>query len=152
MWGIDTVGLNLVASGMAAREETRNLSPVRILVVDDSQLMRRCLRTVLEQHTPWKVCGEASNGREAVEKAQQANPDVIVLDLQMPVMNGLDAAKEIRRKSPEVPILMVSLHMSSQLADQAKRAGIRGTCDKGNIGCVVEGIDALLHDGTYYRN
>jgi DNA-binding NarL/FixJ family response regulator len=124
--------------------------PVRILVVDDSQLMRRCLRTLLEQQDSWKVCGEAADGREAIETAQKAVPDVIVLDFQMPVMNGLDAAKEIRRRLPKVPILMVTLHMSPQLEDQARRIGIRGACDKGNINCVVEGIDALLHHGTYY--
>jgi DNA-binding NarL/FixJ family response regulator len=127
-------------------------SSVRILVVDDSQMMRRCLRTLLEQHDSWRVCSEASNGREAIQKAQQADPDVIVLDFQMPEMNGLDAAKEIRRRSPEIPILMLTLHMSPQLAEQAKRIGIRGACDKGNIHCVVEGVDTLLHHGTYYRN
>lgn len=130
-----------------ARQET---TPVRILVVDDSLLMRRCLRTLLEQQDSWKVCCEAANGLEAIERAKQAAPDVIVLDFQMPEMNGLDAAKEIRRQSPEVPILMVTLHMSPQLEDQAKRAGIRGACDKGNIQCVVEGVDTLLHHGTYY--
>ena len=130
-----------------ARPET---TPVRILVVDDSQLMRRCLRTLLEQQHSWKVCCEASNGLEAIERAKQAAPDVIVLDFQMPEMNGLDAAREIRRQSPEVPILMVTLHMSPQLEDQAKRIGIRGACDKGNIQCVVEGVDTLLHHGTYY--
>jgi DNA-binding NarL/FixJ family response regulator len=130
-----------------ARQET---TPVRILVVDDSQLMRRCLRTLLEQRDAWKVCCEASNGKEAIEKAKQASPDVIVLDFQMPEMNGLDAAKEIRRQSPEVPILMVTLHVSPQLEDQAKRVGIRGACNKGNIQCVVDGVDTLLHHGTYY--
>jgi DNA-binding NarL/FixJ family response regulator len=77
---------------------------------------------------------------------------VIVLDFQMPEMNGLDAAKEIRRRSPDVPILMVTLHMSRQLADQARRIGIRGACDKGDMRCVVQGVDTLLHQGTYYRN
>jgi DNA-binding NarL/FixJ family response regulator len=137
---------------MPVLEEGRKTSSVRILVVDDSQLMRRCLRTLLEQHDSWRVCCEATNGREAVQKAQEATPDVIVLDFQMPGMNGLDAAKEIRRRSPQVPILMVTLHMSPQLADQAKKIGIGGACDKGNIHCVVEGVDALLHHRTYYRN
>ncbi len=135
---------------MPVCEERHDTTPVRILVVDDSQLMRRCLRTLLEQQDSWKVCSEASNGREAIEKVQQAAPDVIVLDFQMPKMNGLDAAIEIRKKSPEIPILMVTLHMSPQLEDQAKRIGIRGACDKGNINCVVEGVDTLLHQGTYY--
>ena len=135
---------------MAICSHDRETTPVRILLVDDSQLMRRCLRTLLEQQDRWKVCGEASNGQEAIERAQQAEPDVIVLDFQMPKMNGLDAAREIRRRSPKIPILMVTLHMSPQLEDQAKKIGIRGACDKGNINCVVEGVDALLHQGTYY--
>ena len=135
---------------MAVWDARQATTSVRILVVDDSQLMRRCLRTLLEQQDSWKVCCEASNGLEAIERAKQAAPDVIVLDFQMPEMNGLDAAREIRRQSPEVPILMVTLHMSPQLEDQAKRVGIRGACDKGNIQCVIEGVDTLLHHGTYY--
>jgi DNA-binding NarL/FixJ family response regulator len=135
---------------MAVWDARRKTTPVRILVVDDSLLMRRCLRTLLERQDSWKVCGEASNGKEAIERAQQAAPDVIVLDFQMPEMNGLDAAKEIRRQSPEVPILMVTLHMSPQLEDQARRVGIRGACDKGDVQCVVEGVETLLHHGTYY--
>src|ERR1700676_5185573 len=142
----------LVLLDMPVLDATRKASSARILVVDDSQLMRRCLRTLLEQHESWRFCGEATKGGEAIQKAQQADPDVIVLDFQMPEMNGLDAAREIRRRSPEIPILMLTLHMSPQLAEQAKRIGIRGACDKGNIHCVVEGIDTLLHHGTYYRN
>ena len=137
---------------MAALDARQKISPVRILVVDDSPLMRSCLRKMLEQQGSWQVCCEASNGREAIDKVQQTSPDLVILDFQMPEMNGLDAAKEITRRSPEVPILIVTLHMSRQLADQARRAGIRGACDKGNIGCVVEGVETLLHRGTYYRN
>lgn len=137
---------------MASLDARQKISPVRILVVDDSPLMRSCLRKMLEQRGSWQVCCEASNGREAIDKVQQTSPDLVILDFQMPEMNGLDAAKEITRRSPEVPILMVTLHMSRQLADQARRAGIRGACDKGNIGCVVEGVETLLHRGTYYRN
>jgi DNA-binding NarL/FixJ family response regulator len=137
---------------MASLDARQKISPVRILVVDDSPLMRSCLRKMLEQQGSWQVCCEASNGREAIDKVQQTSPDLVILDFQMPEMNGLDAAKEITRRSPEVPILMVTLHMSRQLADQARRAGIRGACDKGNIGCVVEGVETLLHRGTYYRN
>jgi DNA-binding NarL/FixJ family response regulator len=148
---IDTFGLMLLRLSMSVLDVRQKTSSVRILVVDDSQLMRRCLRALLEQHDSWRVCSEASNGREAIERAQQTAPDVIVLDFQMPEMNGLDAAKEIRRRSPGVPILMVTLHMSPQLAAQAKKVGIRGTCDKGNISCVMEGVDALLHHDTYYR-
>jgi DNA-binding NarL/FixJ family response regulator len=127
-------------------------SPVRILVVDDSELMRRSLRLLLEQRDQWRVCSEATNGREAIEQAQQSSPDVIVLDFQMPEMNGLDAAREIARRTPEIPILMVTLHMSPQLAQQAKVIGIRGACDKNDVGCVIDAVETLLHHGTYYRN
>jgi DNA-binding NarL/FixJ family response regulator len=82
--------------------------------------MRGCLRTLLEQQDSWRVCSEATNGREAIERAQQTAPDVIVLDFQMPEMNGLDAAREIRRRSPDVPILMLTLHMSRQLAQKGR--------------------------------
>jgi DNA-binding NarL/FixJ family response regulator len=135
---------------MAVWDARSKPAPARILVVDDSRLMRHCLRTLLEQRESWKVCGEASDGQEAIERAQQAAPDIIVLDFQMPKMNGLDAARELRRRLPKIPILMVTLHMSPQLEDQARKIGIRGACDKGNIQCVVEGVDALLHQGTYY--
>jgi DNA-binding NarL/FixJ family response regulator len=137
---------------MSLLEERQKSSPVRILVADDSPLMRRCLRNLLEQQDSWQVCSEATTGQEAIDKVREESPDVVVLDFQMPEMNGLDAAKEIRRRSPELPILMVTLHMSPQLADQAKKVGIRGACDKGNINCLVEGVDTLLHHGTYYRN
>ena len=135
-------------SSLGASAQT---SPVRILVVDDSELMRHCLRTLLEQQDHWSVCSEATNGREAIEKARQSAPDVIVLDFQMPEMNGLDAAREIRRETPEIPILMVTLHMSPQLESEAQRVGIRGACDKNDVGCVVEAVATLLHHGTYYR-
>ena len=136
---------------MAAAEIVTNISPTRILVVDDSQAMRRGLRRLLEQHPHWRVCGEASDGREAVEKAKQIEPDVIVLDFQMPEMNGLDAAKSITERSPRVPILMVSMHMSPQLADEARKVGIRGVCSKDNVFCVVEAVETLLSHGTYFQ-
>jgi DNA-binding NarL/FixJ family response regulator len=137
---------------MAVLGVSPKASPVRILVVDDSELMRRCLRMLLEQEDQWKVCSEAANGLEAIEKAQQSAPDVIVLDFQMPEMNGLDAAREIRRRDPNIPILMVTLHMSPQLEQQARKVGIRGACDKNDVGCVVEAVGTLLRQGTYYRH
>jgi DNA-binding NarL/FixJ family response regulator len=136
---------------MAASEVLRDISPTRILVVDDSQVMRRCLRRLLERHPHWKVYGEAPDGREAVQKAQQVGPDVIVLDFQMPEMNGLDAARSLQEQSPRVPILMVSAHMSPQLAEEARKVGIRGVCAKSDVFCVVEAVQTLLHNGTYFQ-
>jgi DNA-binding NarL/FixJ family response regulator len=136
---------------MATSEILTDISPTRILVVDDSQAMRRGLRDLLERHPHWRVCGEASDGREAVQKAQQVEPDVIVLDFQMPEMNGLDAARSITQRSPRVPILMVSMHMSPQLVDEARKVGIRGVCAKSDVFCVVEAVETLLNNGTYFQ-
>jgi two-component system chemotaxis response regulator CheB len=86
----------------------------RILVVDDNAVMRRTLRNLLESQDDWRVCDEASDGWEAVAKFDKEKFDVIVLDFQMPGMNGLDAAKQITSRSPSTPILMVTLHHSPQ--------------------------------------
>jgi two-component system response regulator DesR len=137
---------------MLAATENSTTLPVKILVVDDSALMRRALKGLLERHDRWKVCSEAANGPEALEKIQEGPLDLVVLDFQMPGMNGLEVAQEMHRKSPDVPILMVSLHMSHHLADQAKTVGIRGTCNKSDVTCVLEAVDTILHHGTYYRN
>jgi DNA-binding NarL/FixJ family response regulator len=93
-----------------------------------------------------------SNGKEAVERFQQAKPDLIVIDFQMPEMNGLDAARRIVDLSPKTPILMVTIHLSKQLSEEARKVGIRGTCAKGDIGCVVDAVGALLRQETYFPN
>ena len=124
----------------------------RILVVDDNVAMRRTLRNLLEAQDDWKVCDEASDGWEAVEKFDKEKFDVVVLDFQMPGMNGLDAAKQMTSRSPSTPILMVTLHYSPQLAEEARKIGIRGICSKANVGCVVEGVTTVLDDKSYFRN
>jgi DNA-binding NarL/FixJ family response regulator len=93
-----------------------------------------------------------ANGKEAVERFQKAKPDLIVIDFQMPEMNGLDAARHIFDLSPETPILMVTIHLSKQLSEEARKVGIQGACAKGDIGCVVDGVDALLRHETYFPN
>lgn len=125
-------------------------SVIRILVVDDNPSVRRYLRGLLEQHDGWRVCDEARNGREAVERFQQIRPDIVVLDFQMPEMNGLDAARIITQLSPETPILMVTLYLSKQLSDEARQAGIRGTCAKTDVSAVVDAVGALLREETFF--
>jgi DNA-binding NarL/FixJ family response regulator len=124
----------------------------RIFVVDDNAAMRRSLRNLLETHVHWKVCDEASDGLEAIAKFDKDKFDVIVLDYQMPGMNGLDAAKDITSRSPSTPILMVTLHDSPQLADEARKVGIRGVCSKADIECVVEGVSTILDNRSYFKN
>jgi DNA-binding NarL/FixJ family response regulator len=128
------------------------ISVIRILVADDSPAIRGCLRGLLDQHDDWRVCDEASNGKEAVERFREAKPDLIVLDFQMPEMNGLDAARHIVELSPKTPILMVTIHLSKQLTEEARKVGIRGACAKGNINCVVDAVGALLRQETYFPN
>jgi DNA-binding NarL/FixJ family response regulator len=84
----------------------------------------------VEAETDWEVCGEAENGSVAVEMVRQSAPNAILMDLSMPVMNGLDAAREIHKIVPGLPILLFTLHNSSQLAEEARRAGIKAVLSK----------------------
>ncbi len=123
---------------------------VRILLVDDNQLVRTSLRRLLEQHDDhWKVCGEASNGREAVASCQRLNPDLVVLDFKMPEMNGLEAAREITHRG-HTPVLLVSMFLNEQLKEEARRAGVRATCAKERVGCVVQAVEAVLRNENYF--
>ena len=123
---------------------------VRILVVDDNPAVRHYLRALLEQQSTWQVCDEARNGREALQRVEKNPPDMILLDFQMPDLNGLDVARQLTKLFPEIPILMVTIHLSRQLAEEARKVGIRGACAKSDVGSIVEAVDALLHDGTYF--
>lgn len=95
-------------AGFAPAMQVRS-APIRIVIADDHELMRVGLRTLLESNS-WIVCGEAKNGIEAICKAQEQAPDVIILDLTMPVMSGYDAVHEIRRVSPSTRILLFTMH------------------------------------------
>ena len=123
---------------------------VRILLVDDNPSVRHYLRAILEQQTAWRVCGEARTGAEALHKVIESPPDLILLDYQMPDLNGVDVAKQIGELFPKIPILMVTLHLSKQLADAARLVGVRGACAKQDIGSVVEAVEVLLRQQTYF--
>ena len=123
---------------------------IRILIVDDNPAVRRYLRAILEQQESWQVSGEARNGAEALHKVLESPPNLVVLDYQMPDLNGLDVARQISEMFPKIPILMVTLHLSPQLTDAARQVGVRGACAKQDIGAVIEAVDLLLHDRTYF--
>jgi DNA-binding NarL/FixJ family response regulator len=142
------VAWGVIMGSAALRKEER---VIRILLVDDNAAVRRYLRGVLEQHHHWRVCYEAQSGQEAVERVQRTRPDVVVLDFQMPEMNGLDAARLISRFSPETPILMITLYLSKQLAEEARKAGVWGACAKTDVRSVVNAVGALLRDETYFE-
>ena len=107
---------------------------------DDSALMRRSLRSLLESQDHRKVCDEATKGQEAVAKYSRAKFDAIVIDFQMPVMDGLEAAKQITSHSPDTLILMVTMHASSHLEAEARKAGIRGLCGKEDNTRIFSGV------------
>jgi DNA-binding NarL/FixJ family response regulator len=123
---------------------------IRILVVDDNPAVRHYLRSILEQQETWQVCAEARTGEEALEQIEENPPDMILLDFQMPGINGLDVAREIGRFRPSIPILMVTVHLSKQLEAAARAAGVRGACAKSDVGSIVDAVQALLHDKTYF--
>jgi len=102
------------------------MKALRILIADDHDLMRRGIKGMLQSHAGWEVCGEAHTGREAVAMAQELKPDIVVLDISMPDLNGVDAARKIRKDSPSTEILILSVHYSDQLIRDILEAGVRG--------------------------
>jgi DNA-binding NarL/FixJ family response regulator len=102
------------------------MKTLRILIADDHDLMRRGVKALLQSHAGWEICGEAHTGREAVAKAEELKPDVVILDISMPDLNGVDAAKRIRKASPDTEVLILSVHYSDQLIRDILEAGVRG--------------------------
>ena len=100
--------------------------PLRILVVDDHAVVRRGVRSLLESHDGWEVCGEATTGRDAVEQSRRLRPDVVVMDLSLPELNGLDATRHILKDAPETEVLVLTMHQSEELARDVLQAGARG--------------------------
>jgi DNA-binding NarL/FixJ family response regulator len=115
------------------REELKNRTnpqSLRILIVDDHDIVREGLRTILQKPKHWVICDEAATGREAVRKAQQHRPDVVVLDFSMPELNGVETTRQIRRALPQTEILILTMHDSEELAREALVAGARGFLTK----------------------
>jgi DNA-binding NarL/FixJ family response regulator len=123
---------------------------IRILIADDSPPLRRGLRTLLGLNSEWQVCGEAVDGADAVEKAHQLAPDIILMDFSMPQMDGVQAAREIAKSGTDIPILLFSLHLSPQLMELARKAGLRGAISKSEISKIPYAIRALQRGETFF--
>ena len=119
----------------------------KILIVDDSSMMRRALRRWIEQNPNWKVCAEAANGAVAIEKVKELLPDLVILDLSMPVMNGLEAARHIKEIAPTTPMVMFTMYVSDALTKDAQAAGIQCVVSKTEsvANQLITSISSLLH-------
>lgn len=123
--------------------------PVRILIVDDSSLVRGLLRQALESQTSWQVCGEAADGKEGIEMAQTVSPDLIVLDLSMPLMNGMDVARILRQRMPNLPLIMFTTFSTPHLEQEALSAGVTKVISKtGPLSDLIQCARSLLRDAA----
>jgi two-component system response regulator NreC len=117
---------------------------MRILIVDDNERVRRGVKDILASKTDWQVCGEAKDGIEAVQKARELQPDVILLDVSMPGLNGLETAQRLGQQAVNARILMMSQHDPAQLLAGAIQAGAHGCVDKSRLGTdLLASIEAV---------
>ena len=124
---------------------------LRILIAEDHEVARQGIRALLESHPGWEVSAEAKDGREAVEFAESIRPDLVVLDIGMPNLNGLEAARQILAASPNVPILILTMHDSDQVVREVLRAGARGFLLKSDAGRdLVAAVEALEMNRTFF--
>ncbi|MFZ3329151.1 MAG: response regulator transcription factor [Candidatus Acidiferrales bacterium] len=116
----------------------------RFLIVDDSELVRQGLRTVLQANPDWEIAGEAADGMTAVEVFKDVRPNVVIVDFQMPGINGIETARRLLEIAPAVPVVMFTQHASADLERHARDAGIRSVVSKTDAFPMVGIIEALL--------
>ena len=122
----------------------------RILIADDHEIMRRGMRSLLESHRDVVVC-EAQNGAEAVEKTKEMNPDLVILDVSMPVLDGFSAARQIKNVFPLTPILLFSLYRTDAFVEAAQKIGVSGYIVKTeDAQTLLEAVEAALNNQTYF--
>jgi two-component system response regulator NreC len=122
----------------------------RVLVVDDHAFIRRGVQTILHPFPEWELCGEADNGNDAIRLTQELKPEVIIMDLSMPGLNGIEATRAIRKTHPDVKIVLLTLHESAELVRSAFRAGARGYLLKTDAEQeLVKALNVVSGEGTY---
>ena len=127
------------------------MQTVTILIADDHELVRNGIRAGIEKQAGWKVCAEASDGRQAVELAVQLEPDVAVLDIGMKELNGIEAARQIRKACPQTEVLILTMMESEELVREALAAGARGFLLKTDASrLLIAAIEALLQHKPYF--
>ena len=129
------------------------MRPIQILLADDHEVVRKGLRALLESQPGWKVIAEATDGREAVEKARDMHPDVAIVDIGMPSLNGLEATRQIVKKAPRTRVLVLTMHDTNPLIQQVVKAGARGYVLKSDVASdLVSAVDALCRDQTFFTS
>ena len=124
---------------------------LRILIADDHEVARRGVRSLLESHPGWQVCAEAKDGRDAVELAMAEKPDLVLLDIGMPNLNGLEACRQILATNPNVAVLILTMHDSDNVVREVLRAGARGFLLKSDAGRdLVAAVYALQRQRTFF--
>jgi DNA-binding NarL/FixJ family response regulator len=129
--------------GIVPSMKVQSMAELKILVVDDEKVIRTALSALLKTRGDWKVIGEASDGQEAITKAKELRPDVIIMDLSMPQMDGLKATREIHREMPEAEVLIFTQHDTLQLVREAKEAGARGYLLKSDAQSLVSAVESV---------
>jgi DNA-binding NarL/FixJ family response regulator len=124
---------------------------VRIFLVEDNAMMRAHLRSVLEKPKEWAVVGEAEDGRRALETWGEHAPNLTVMDFVMPEMDGLEAGRSLTQQHPESPVLMVTIDPTPQLAEEARKAGIKGLVQKADVRAILKAVETLVKGGTYFH-
>jgi DNA-binding NarL/FixJ family response regulator len=119
----------------------------RFLIVDDSDLVRRSLRMVLQANPDWEICGEAADGVSAVEMFKELRPNIVILDFQMPGINGIETARRMAEIAPAIPVVLFTQHASADLERHALEVGIRSVVSKTNAFPMVGMIESLLESG-----
>lgn len=123
--------------------------PLRILIADDHEIFRRGLRSLLESHPEWEVCGEAIDGQEAVDRVKELNPDIVVLDITMPRLNGLEAAQLIRSEAPHSKMVILSQHEPALMRQAALSAGASAYVTKSEVSReLMMAIETLISPGA----
>ena len=129
------------------------MSAFRILIADDHEIVRRGIRALIEGHGGWEVCGESTDGREAVDKALELRPDIVLLDVGMPNLNGLDAARQILGANPRTRILILTMHESEQIVREVLEVGARGFLLKSDAARdLVAAVEALQRRTTFFTS
>lgn len=127
------------------------MKTVRILVADDHEVVRRGVRVLLESQPGWQVIAEAVNGRQALEQTKQWKPDVVILDLTMPDLNGMEATRQIVKAVPQTEVLILTMHESEQLVRRIVEAGARGYVSKADVGrSLIEAVDAVRQHKAFF--